>query len=369
MLQSILQRPTEANLPFSADLKTSPKRSYDPSNPGEVCRGLLRYCQSLFRTPKIRFAKPPEYIPDGWETHTYLFQLRGSINQEAYLKPLVIRIYSSRQGLPRARHEFAVQRFLYSRNFPVAQALSLEEKCAYFGGPFLIMEQIPGRTLVQFLSYHPLFIWPMAYQMAKAHINLHELSPDAFPGTKESFLSRRLREIENLIEHHHLLGLEAGLDWLKRHRPPEPEKPSILHLDFHPLNVMRLPGGGLIVLDWPEADLGDFHADLGTTAVLMDCCPVGDMSLFDQLVLPIGRTLFPFFYWYEYKKRRPVDEDRLNYYKALATLRRLAGYGRWLDASPLATGSKPSSIRFLCPHHLKVLQSYFCKATGVRLTL
>jgi aminoglycoside phosphotransferase (APT) family kinase protein len=343
---------------------------YDPGNGEDVSKGFLHYLMERYRDVCLRFSEGPVYIPNGWETHTYAFRLKTADGLPSELRgPLVVRIYSSSQGLPRARHEFEVQQHLVKRGFPAPFPAFLEEDCTLFGGPFLVMEQVQGWTLVEFLSRTPLWLWPTAYQMALTQIQLHQLPTRNFPAPSESFLDRRLEEIQDLLEEYNLPGLAPGLGWLKEHRPPEPDKPSILHLDYHPLNLMRCPDGAMAVLDWPEADIGDFHADFATTLMLMDCCPVGENSLFDQVLLPIGRSLLRMWYSYEYKKRMRVDEQRLRYYKGLAALRRLAGYGRWLNASPLSTGCKPSSIRYLCPHHLKVLQAYFRKNTGVGVNL
>jgi aminoglycoside phosphotransferase (APT) family kinase protein len=342
----------------------------ESSKPDDVGVILLQYLRKKFRSAYLQFSEFPHSLDNGWETHTYLFALESSpLLPREFTGPLVLRIYSSPEGLPRARHETAVQNHLKDVGYPVCPILILEEDCSIFEGPFLIMERALGKTLVEFLSLHPLWIWPIAHQMAIAHHQLHELPTNGFPGRHDSFLNRRLGEIEELIKRFELAELIPGLDWLKVNRPPEPEKTSILHLDFHPFNLIRSPDGRLTVLDWPEADVGDYHADLGTTALLFDCVPVAENSLFDEMILPIGRTLLEVGYLYEYKRRMAVDDQKLAYYKALATLRRLAGYGRWLRASPLATGCKPSSIRYLCPHHLKIVENYFRKVSGVSVQL
>ena len=78
-------------------------------------------------------------------------------------------------------------------------------------------------------------------------------------------LDRHLETLRTAIARHDLTGLEHGLEWLKAKRPPEPAALSILHLDFHPLNLIVRPDGSLAVLDWTYADLGDPHADVATS--------------------------------------------------------------------------------------------------------
>jgi hypothetical protein len=51
-----------------------------------------------------------------------------------------------------------------------------------------------------------------------------------------------------LIHDYGLHGLIPGLNWLSAQRPAAPESPSILHLDFHPLNLVHGQGFSLVVL-------------------------------------------------------------------------------------------------------------------------
>src|SRR5205823_2101339 len=107
----------------------------------------------------------------------------------------------------------------------------------------------------------------------RLHARLHALTPDGLPEPPGSFLSRRLGEIDNLIRTYGLRGLLPGLDWLVRQRPGEPGWRHVLHLDWHPLNLMRAGDGTLTALDWNEADVGDRHADVATALLLVRCAP------------------------------------------------------------------------------------------------
>ncbi len=130
---------------------------YDPGNGEDVSKGFLHYLKERDRDVCLRFSEGLVYIPNGWETYTYAFRLKTVDCLPSELRgPLVVRIYSSTQGLPRARHEFEVQQHLVKRGFPAPFPKFLEEDCTLFGGPFLVMEQVQGWTLVEFLSRTPL---------------------------------------------------------------------------------------------------------------------------------------------------------------------------------------------------------------------
>src|SRR5205814_18485 len=162
--------------------------------------------------------EPPEVVPGGWETYTYGLRLRPATGLPPHLAgPLVLRIYASPQGEPRARYEYAVQQHLGRLGYPVARPLHLEDSSGLFEGP------------------------------------------------------------------------------------------CILHLDWHPMNVMQGAGGDLTILDWTEADVGDPHADLAMALLLMTHAPAEEASLWARAAVPVGRLLMAWWYFQAYRRRRPLD--------------------------------------------------------------
>jgi aminoglycoside phosphotransferase (APT) family kinase protein len=345
-------------------------RVADPAAAAEVAAGLLAYFRRRFRAGHLRYLLWPTPVPEGWETYTYRFQfLNASTLPPAFARPLILRVFAGTPGVPRARHEFAVQRSLEQTGYRVASPLLLEERCDVFGGPFQIMEQVPGETLFRGLLRRPWWIWPAARRMAATHADLHALPPTGFPAPTGPFLPRRLQELREIIQDYGLEGLKPGLDWLATHRPSEPETAHILHLDFHPVNLVGGLEGPAVVLDWTEADVGDLHADVATTLMLLACSPIQGRTRRERLALRVGSVFLRRWYLRAYRKRMPVDEPRLNYYRAWAALRRLCGYGRWLQAGPQSTGCKPCSLRYLTPEHLATVHRYFHRWTGVEVCL
>lgn len=342
----------------------------NPASAAAVAVGLLTYFRRRFRAGSLRYLLRPTPIPEGWETYTYRFQfLNPAALPPALARPLILRVFAGPPGVPRARHEFAAQRCLGPTGYPVASPLLLEEGCDVFGGPFQIMEQVPGETLLRGLLHRPWWIWHAARRMAAMHARLHALPAAGFPCPPGPFLARRLEELRALIHDHGLHGLRPGLDWLVAHRPGEPEAPHILHLDFHPVNLVGGLDGPPAVLDWTEADVGDPHADVATTLMLLACSPIRGRTPRERLALRVGSVFLRRWYLRAYRGRRPVDEHRLSYYRAWAALRRLCGYGRWLQAGPQSTGCKPCSLRYLTPEHLATLELYFRRWTGVEVCL
>jgi aminoglycoside phosphotransferase (APT) family kinase protein len=245
----------------------------------------------------------------------------------------------------------------------------MEEDCSYFGGPFLIMAEIRGTTLLQSLLRWPwkLILGPI--DMANVHVRLHQLPTEGIPAQPGGLLTRRLDEMAAAIRDYGLNGLRSGFDWLFMNRPDPPKDPRIVHLDFHPLNLIVEKRRSLVVLDWSEADLGDRHTDVGTTMMLMDCLPGVKVNPLERLMLQTGHWYFVHAYLSTYRRHYPLDENKLSYYRALAAFCRLCNYGCWLQDGPQISGIKPAMLELITDHQRQTLERYFHKWTSVSIRL
>jgi aminoglycoside phosphotransferase (APT) family kinase protein len=336
----------------------------------DVAPVLLDYFKGRFGLGNLAFAEEPEAFPDGWETYNYHFRLQSEEPLPPnFGQPLAVRIYCGPTALSRARREFAVHRHLFQLDYPVAAPFFLEEDCAYLDGPFLVMAQVHGRPLLHALLRRPWRLLRAPVQMAEVQARLHRLTTDGFPALPGSLLVRRLDELATVIEDHHLEELRPGLDWLCVNQPNPPAKASILHLDFHPLNLIVNRDRALVVLDWSEADLGDPHADVGTSVMFMECLPPIKITRLQRLAILAGRCIFLSKYLSAYRRHLPLEEEKLAYYRALAAFRRLCNYGRWLQDGPEVSGNKPSMLECVTAKHCHALERYFTKWTTVRIQL
>jgi aminoglycoside phosphotransferase (APT) family kinase protein len=344
----------------------APENKADAADPQAVGRALRR----CLAGGRLSYQERPQPIAWGWEAFTYHLQFRARPDLPPLLAgPLTVRIYSSKNGLSRARHEFAVQEQLRRLEFPVAKPLLLHSDCALFGGPFILMQRLTGQTLFHAMLARPWRLLGLSDRMAQLHARLHRLSAHDFPTGGGAFVSRRLQALRDLITEYGLGGLQAGLDWLSLHRPPPWHPASVLHPDWHPLNLIESANGDIGALDWSEADVGDPHADVASTLLLLRCVPVDCDRWWHSEVLPLGRWWMARRYLRTYRTCMPVDERRLHYYRAWAVLRRLADYGRWLTAGPASTGCKPDALRHLQPCHVTDLCHLFWRQTGVAVHL
>lgn len=335
-----------------------------------VADQLLVYLKNRLCTGDLAYAEHPSAITDGWETDVYRFRLRPHADLPSiFAGPLVLRVYTCRQALPRLRHEWDVQRHLYPLGYPVAEPILYEEEDEPFGGPCMIMKQIPGRTMLDLLLHQPWQLLNGPARMAAAHVRLHRLSPDGFPAPAGDFLTRHLDAIRTMIDEYDLAGLRRGWEWLVAHRPMGPLERRPLHLDFHPINLMFRGTTCEGVLDWGDADVGDRHADIAATLILVRTAAIEVAAPWQRLTAVPGRWMLCNRYLRAYRRLLPLDKDRLCYFVAWAALRRLCRYGAWLRVGPWVTGSKSSSLRHLTPARVASLLRAFGQQTNLAVEL
>jgi aminoglycoside phosphotransferase (APT) family kinase protein len=368
---AMLREPTLASSPAlypagpppAVPLAASPS-GIVPAHRLDVARALVSYFRQRLGGRDLALVQGPDEVTTGWETYIYRFRLRGDALPTALNRPLVVRLYHGPGGIPRACREFAVLSHVYRAGHAVPEPVLIEADCRYLGGPFLVMEDVPGETLVDRLRHHNTYVFGIALYLAALHRQLHRAPVGDFPALPGPFLQRHLDEIHGLIRDYGLRGLSAGLDWLHAHRPAEPERPALVHLDFHPMNVLLRKGRPPVVLDWGECDVGDRHADLATTVLLIHSTPVPNHGI-EWVLDPFARRALIRGYLFGYGRHLPLDRPTLRYYLAWAALRRLAVFGMWLVAGPPSNGCKPCSLSRLRTGHLDILRECFRHWAGV----
>ena len=236
---------------------------------------MLSYLEPRLEAGRLRFAEELLEVRHSWEAYIYRFRLQGDDPlPKPFDSPLTLRVYGGANAAAKARHAFTMMCHVGLLGYSVPWPLLLEQDCRTFGGPFLILEWIPGVTLLDRLRRRFRRFLQVPTQLARMHLQLHSLPVTGIPAPPGEFLDRRLDEMWAVIDDFGLDGLIPAMDWLEEHRPKTPSAPSILHLDFHPDNVIARDNSGLAVIDWSDADIGDRHADVATTLLLMDSAPV-----------------------------------------------------------------------------------------------
>jgi aminoglycoside phosphotransferase (APT) family kinase protein len=114
-------------------------------------------------------------------------------------------------------------------------------------------------------------------------------------------------------------GFGPAVDWAAR-QAPRRTRPSLLHLDFHPGNILVAGRELTGVIDWANGATGDAAADVGTTIVLLTMGPADAPPWLAPVLTRVRRWLARR-YLAEYRRLNRVAVADVRYYEALRCLR------------------------------------------------
>lgn len=218
-------------------------------------------------------------ISSGWESDVYAFDLRSDAQQGSEPEALVLRVYPGVDALEKSEREFKALRRLHRTGYPVPEVLLLVQAPSPFGRPFLIMERAPGHGM-----WHETFNGPEARQRARFQlfcqlfVALHRIDwrrlvdkgDISFESDPYVFVDRFLALFRTYIERFQQPGYEPVLAWLAARRDAVPcDRPTGIHWDFHPENILLAEDGSVTVIDWTGFEVSDPRFDLAWTMTLV----------------------------------------------------------------------------------------------------
>ncbi len=330
------------------------------SRADEIACGLVAHLRTTLGRPGLELAVPPVPLTGGFDTEIVTFQLRAG--PAAWAGPLVLRILRAHHDPAMVLREQATQNTLADLGYPAPRVLLATLDPAPLGAPFLVMARIPG---VQLISAG---LIGMHRALLDAQRRLHAL--DAAPlaralgdaATFEGYLAALERRIERAA----LTGLAASMRWLREHRPP-PAPLAICHGDLHPQNILVEGGRVSGVLDWPNAIVAEPAFDVASTRNILRFVPAGLASVPRGLrwLARVGQPVLAARYVAGYRKRHPIDANRLAYYEVAAAMRALVRAGetrsRAAGGPPLGPLDRSAYAARLAAHATRV--------SGVAVTL
>ena len=306
----------------------------DPADAEQVAAALGAWAQRTYGGA-VSVAEGPTAITGGYDTYIYRFRLGGPVEGLA-AAPLILRLYPSPERGPSALREAEILRYLAAADYPAPRPLEASGASDEFGVPYVVMEQVPGRTIVDLAARAPVQALADLDALATMQARLHQLDPGGWPFPADPGVwevDRRLAEadMDGSVPDR---DLERALTWLRENRSvAEGHGPSICHFDFHPVNALRSEAGDLAIVDWEGAGIGDRHSDLAHTLVLFEFAQAIATKRVERVVLRVVNRWLPGRYRRAYARHLPVEEDRLRYWMALHTAR------RWSEAVQLRTGT------------------------------
>jgi aminoglycoside phosphotransferase (APT) family kinase protein len=215
-------------------------------------------------------------MTSGWETELFGHTLEYTEGGLTVSKRLVARLYSGRYAVGKAEKEFTVMTRLGEAGYPVPGVHEVETDADALGVPFMIMDWIEGRSMMDdFLGTPIEELGPHLEAFTQLFVDLHRVDPalvypeaPCFEDTS-SYLEMTLKRTARDLDERGPTWLRPVLDWLDEHRHGvSPGGCSVLHGDFHPGNVMVRPDGSHAVIDWGASSVGDPREDLIWTVLL-----------------------------------------------------------------------------------------------------
>ncbi len=288
-------------------------------------------------------------ISDGWETEVYSYSLRqgdGDPHQ------LILRMYPGVNRVNKSTHEFAVMCQLHAQGYPVPEVLHHCVEVEWLGKPFVLMEKINGTPLGTLMEENPHQMSEYVTRFFQMYVQLHSLDPQPFmdfgpqPRTPEAFLPSKLLMTYNvMVEQFQQLWVVPILEWLDHHsnRVQQPASLSVLHSDFHPLNILMDQDDQLYAIDWGSLEVGDYRHDLAWTLMLISAH--GHPEFYDPMLA-------------EYDRVAGQPSADMPFFDVLAALWRLFDVQVSLDQGGEALGMRPEVVALIREQADSIQQVY-----------
>jgi aminoglycoside phosphotransferase (APT) family kinase protein len=328
-------------------------------------------------------------LASGWETTVFEFMLAASSPKIPVMpvgRPLVLRFYQGTQADDKGRREHLTIDRLSAAGYCVPRPYVYEPDRAAIGAPFLILERLPGGPLFTTKSF------PQAFKtfslgffgFVRAQVRLHRLSPNA-PGLRDiphafqtpaapsgtPMLDRVLAIVAERVERGPLPGLCDALGRLApRAGAYRVAEPSIVHMDYHPLNAVVQGTHLRGIIDWVNTDVGDRHLDAAMTAAILSSSALDHPRwMRDNLAGNSLRAIFAGLYVPLYHAMAPLDFERFRYYQGVAALLRLSMLGMIRTRGPEAVGFRSEATAEVTPAVLRLLSRYLERKSGASVRL
>jgi aminoglycoside phosphotransferase (APT) family kinase protein len=328
-------------------------------------------------------------LASGWETTVFEFATDAAsprVPEIPARTPLVLRFYQGVLADDKIARENHVMAKLAALGYCVPKPYGFEPCRDVLGAPFLIMERVEGGPLFATRSFpHAFRTFSLGFfAFVRAQTRLHQFDlrktglddiPRAYSAagveTRAPLLDRVLAIIAKRVEEGPLPGLREALERLhSRAAQFRVAPPSIVHMDYHPQNVlvrgMRVTG----VIDWVNTDIGDRHLDAAMTAAILSSSAMEHPRwMRDNMAGNSLRALFASLYIPLYHAMAPLEFERFRYSQAVASLLRLSMLGMMRTRGAEVVGFRPEAIGEVTPAVVRLLSRYAARKSGAQVGL
>jgi aminoglycoside phosphotransferase (APT) family kinase protein len=198
----------------------------------------------------ITASAPPERITGGLDTMIWRFPTAdGAVH--------ALRLFRREQGGAAARERAALDA-AHAAGVP---APKVETAGVWQDRPVAVLSWSPGEPLPAALERRPWTLWRMGHAFGGAQARIHTVAAPSLllEGARDRWLERAGPEEAATVTR--LLAAQRSTQ-------------TLLHMDYHPLNVLTDSRRITAVLDWVNATAGDPRADVAWTAATLMVAPL-----------------------------------------------------------------------------------------------
>ena len=179
------------------------------------------------------------------------------------------------------------------------------------------MDRIDGGPMLSVMLGRPWRLLPLVRRFGEIHAQLNAVPAPEGLVTVHEWSRGQLERLE---------PTDAGLrKWGERELETLPGGDSLLHGDYHPLNLLMPSDGEPQVIDWPGAAVGPAEADIARTRVLIEAAEPPNGSPVMLTLMGVFRTrLFIPRYLRAYRRVRPFDRELVERWRMVRAIERLA---------------------------------------------
>lgn len=230
----------------------------------------------------------------------------------------VLKLFRPGWSVDVASHEAEVARTMYAAGVPVPR---IDELAEVDGRAGIVYERITGPSLLNVLSARPWRLPAVARTLGEVHAEVHRHTVPSLPRLHE-VLARRIQNALSLPSEHRRAAL-AALDTLVAQSAREGARAVLCHGDYHPDNVL-FSARGPLVIDWENAAIGDPHADVARTLILLRASVASIRSTAGRTMRRAAGSALIALYLRRYRQLLPCDPSRLAAWELPVTAARLA---------------------------------------------
>lgn len=254
--------------------------------------------------------KPGKKIAEGREAEIYEWPPDGETRR-------VLKLFFGERSEHHANKELAITRAVQAAGAPCPAIYDgIVEHDGRFG---VVFERIYGKDMLAGIGTRPWRIGRVGRALGHIHARMHSARPGGLPDLKE-VLAKKIGDARELTpdEKEKTQNILAQL--------PDGDRPY--HGDMHPGNVMVQKGEPEtpVIIDWPNAAVGDPIADVARTQLLLTVGWRGAPSIAERV---FGRFLTGWMnraYTETYFRETGASKENLDSWLTVAAAARLSEY-------------------------------------------